>query len=255
MIYALFTRYLFDPLAWDFYLMLGAVAAGYWGRPVLKDRLFAAAAVLLGCLMFLPLSEWLARPLENSYPRPPLPVHVDGIVVLDAAIGDRVFASRRVLADTESLPRMLAGADLARRFPAAKLVYSGTSAGTPGRRAVERAALDVAFQGMGLPPGRVIYEDKSLDTGQNLAFSRKLLGPRPGETWMLVTSAVHMPRAMAIARKLGWAMVPWPSNYISQRSGLGFHLGYPSGGLLDIDRALHEWIGLAAYRLTGRASG
>ncbi len=100
----------------------------------------------------------------------------------------------------------------------------------------------------------MLYERTSRDTGENLLNSMKLVRPKPGETWMLVTSAVHMPRAMAIARKLGWTMVPWPSDYISAASG-SVYLGFPADGLVDIDNALHEWIGLAVYRLTGRAEG
>ncbi len=62
-----------------------------------------------------------------------------------------------------------------------------------------------------------------------------------------------MPRAMAIANKLGWKMVPWPSDYISTR-GASVYFGFPADGLLDIDNTLHEWVGIVAYRLTGRAS-
>jgi uncharacterized SAM-binding protein YcdF (DUF218 family) len=253
-IYYLVSRCLLDPVAWVFLLMAGAFVAGYFGRPVVKDRLFAAAAVLLFCLLFLPVGQMLAWPLENAYPRPPLPAHVDGIVVLDGSMNGRVFADRHVQGVGQTSLRLLAGADLARRFPDAKFVFSGITGSNRVRRNGEHAAVESAFLAMGLAPGRVLYERTSLDTGQNLANSMKLVRPKPGETWLLVTSAVHMPRAMAIARKLGWKMLPWPSDYISTRDP-SVYFGFPSDGLLDIDNALHEWVGLAAYRLTGRASG
>ena len=107
---------------------------------------------------------------------------------------------------------------------------------------------------LGVAAGRTQFERTSRNTGENLANSRNLVRPRPGETWLLVTSAVHMPRAMAIAAKLGWTMVPWPSDYLStQQARIGHRLRYPSEGLYGIDQSLHEWIGLAVYRLTGRA--
>ncbi|MEI9886166.1 MAG: YdcF family protein [Rhizomicrobium sp.] len=254
MIYYLLSRCLLDPVAWVLYLMIAAFVAGRYGRAVLKERLFAGAAILLFVLLFLPVDQMLARPLENAYPRPPLPARVDGIVVLDGSMNGRVFGDRGVHGESETPLRLLAGADLARRFPAAKLVFSGIAGSTARGRDAEHAAAASAFLAMGVAPGRVVFERTSLDTGQNLANSMKLVRPRPGETWMLVTSAVHMPRAMAIARKLGWRMVPWPSDYISTAAP-ALRFGFPSEGLLHIDYALHEWIGLALYRLTGRAGG
>jgi len=252
-IYYLATRCLIDPIAWVFFLMAGGFVAGHFGRAVLKERLFVGAAVLLFGLLFLPIDQMLARPLENAYPRPALPSHVDGIVVLDGSMNGRIFADRDALGETKTPLRLLAGADLARRFPDAKIVFSGIVGGNPRQQDAEHAAAQSAFLSMGLAPGRVLYERTSLDTGQNLVDSMKLVRPKPGETWLLVTSAVHMPRAMAIARKLGWKMVPWPSDYISTR-GLSLHIDSPADGLPEIDNALHEWVGLVAYRLTGRAS-
>jgi len=252
-IYYLVTRCLIDPVAWVFFLMAGGFVAGYFGRAVLKERLLIGAAVLLFGLLFLPIDQMLARPLENAYPRPPLPAHVDGIVVLDGSMNGRIFADRDALGETRTPLRLLAGADLARRFPDAKFVFSGIVGDDPRQQDAEHAAAERTFLTMGLAPGRVLYERTSLDTGQNLVNSMKLVRPKPGETWVLVTSAVHMPRAMAIARKLGWKMVPWPSDYISTR-GTGVYFGFPADGLLDIDNTLHEWVGLIAYRLTGRAS-
>ncbi|HEY0106976.1 MAG TPA: YdcF family protein [Rhizomicrobium sp.] len=254
MITFVLTRYLLDPAAWVFYLMLASLIAGHYKRMAWHRGLLGGATVLLFALLFLPIDQILARPLENTYPRPPLPAHVDGIVVLDGSVNVRIFASRHVQGQNQSTLRILAGADLAKRYPGAKLVYSGENGGAR-QRAIEHQAVETMFAAMGIAPGRTIFERTSRDTGENLANSLKIVRPRPGETWMLVTSAIHMPRAMAIARKLGWTMVPWPSDYISTASGGGLHVAFPSEGLVEVDRALHEWIGIAVYRLTGRAVG
>ncbi len=142
MIHYLLTRYLLDPAAWVFYLMIGAFVAGRYRRTLLKERLFAGAAVLLFCLLFLPVDQILARPLENAYPRPSLPAHVDGIVVLDGSMNGRVFADRGVPGQTETPLRLLAGADLARRFPDAKLVFSGVVGRNARQRDAEHAAAE-----------------------------------------------------------------------------------------------------------------
>jgi len=256
MIYFVLTRYLFDPVAWVFYLMVAALIAGHYRRAKTQDHLTAIAALLLVCLMVLPVDQVLSRPLENQYPRrPPPPAHVDGIVILDNSANAQVFATRHVQGPNAGVIRILAGADLARRYPSATLIYSGTAGGTPGQRAAELAAVQNVFALTGIAPGRITFERTSRDTGENLANSMKLVHPGKDQTWILVTSAIHMPRAMAIARKLGWKMVPWPSDYISTPTGRGYRIAYPSEGLMDVDRALHEWIGLLFYRLTGRASG
>jgi uncharacterized SAM-binding protein YcdF (DUF218 family) len=253
MIYALLIRYLLDPAAWVLYLLIAALIAGHYRRQQLQQGLLAGAAVFLLALLILPLGEILARPLENRYPRPPLPAHVDGIVILDDGLNTGVFATRGVMGENGSTMRMIAGADLARRFPGARLIYSGTSGGSAAQRQAELAAAENFMATLGLAPQRTIFERTSRDTGENLVNSMNLVHPKKTETWMLVTSAVHMPRAMAIAGRLGWKMLPWPSDYISPARPRGFKLSYPSGGLLSLDRALHEWIGLVVYRLTGRA--
>ncbi|HEY4940740.1 MAG TPA: YdcF family protein [Rhizomicrobium sp.] len=252
-LYAALSRYLFDPLTLLLILLIAAMVADHYRRQNLRRGLLAGAAVLLLALMLLPLDEFIARPLENQFPRPPLPAHVDGIVVLDAGLQSGVFASRGVPSESNSTMRLIAGADLARRFPAAKLVYSGTAGGSAAQRQREHDAAENLLRALGVPPGHTLFERTSRSTGENLANSMQLLHPRDGETWLLVTSAVHMPRAMAVAEKLGWKMLPWPSDYISTAAPRGgIHLSYPSAGLVDIDHALHEWIGLALYRLGSR---
>ena len=195
----------------------------------------------------------LARPLENEYPRGPLPAHVDGIVVLDGGLSPAVFATRGVMGENGSTMRLIAGAELARRYPGAKLVYSGSSDSTPAQEQAGRAAAESLLGALGIAPGRTLFERASHDTGESFTDILKLVRPKGGETWMLVTSAVHMPRAMGIARKAGWTMLPWPSDYIAPADPrFGLKLGYPSEGLLAFDRALHEWVGLAYYRLRHR---
>ena len=253
MLYLILTRYLFDPLAWVFYLLIAAVVAGQvFNNTELQKGLVIATAALLFALMVIPFDQMIARPLENRYPRPALPAHVDGIVVLDGGLMPNIYLSRGVTGANPSVLRMVAGVELARRFPQAKFVFSGTSGRTPSDQEREHRTAEAFLLALGMAPGRTIFERTSRDTGQNLANSKAQLQPKDGETWLLVTSALHMPRAMAIADKIGWKMVPWPSDYISTAHSNGIRISYPSEGLMGIDAALHEWVGAVAYRLTGR---
>ena len=254
MLYLILTRYLFDPLAWVFYALIAAIVAGQvYNNTELQKGIVIATAAVLFALMVIPLDYYLARPLENQYPRPQLPAHVDGIVVLDGGMNPGIYFSRGVVGENPSVLRMLAGAELARRYPHAKFIFSGNSGHTPKQKEEEHQTAQALFAAMGLPADRTLYEVTSRDTGENLANSRKLANAKDGETWILVTSAVHMPRAMAIAKRIGWTMLPWPSDYISTPKGEGVRIEYPSEGLMGMDKAIHEWIGAVAYRLGGRA--
>jgi uncharacterized SAM-binding protein YcdF (DUF218 family) len=79
-----------------------------------------------------------------------------------------------------------------------------------------------------------------------------MVKPKPGEVWLLATSAMHMPRAMAIAKKLDWPMTPWPSDFITGPQSSSDVWGI-TGNLELLDYVIHEWTGLAAYRLSGKA--
>jgi uncharacterized SAM-binding protein YcdF (DUF218 family) len=105
---------------------------------------------------------------------------------------------------------------------------------------------------MGLDPKRLILEPRSRNTDENIRFSKAMVKPKTGETWLLVTSAVHMPRSMAIARKNDWPMVAWSSDYITgpEIGGMDFNIG---ANLAMTDFAVHEAAGVLAYRLAGKA--
>jgi uncharacterized SAM-binding protein YcdF (DUF218 family) len=244
------SRFALDPAFIATALLFAALIAGE--KRKLARGLVAAAALLLAAFIVLPLDAVLARPLENQYPRPPLPTHVDGIVVLGSSLSPTLFADRGVPGDNDSLPRMIAGAELAERFPTAKLVYSGTTEETPAGRFAERSAAEQVFRALGFAPSRVIYEGRSRNTYENLVFTRQMVRPKPGETWMLVTAAMHMPRAIAVANKLGWKMSPWPVSFTSTARWRPRPADYPGVSFLTADEALHEWIGLLVYRIEGR---
>jgi uncharacterized SAM-binding protein YcdF (DUF218 family) len=121
---------------------------------------------------------------------------------------------------------------LAYRFRSAKLVLSGKNE-TKGTELLKAS---------GIARERVIFEAGSRSTHENAVFSARMLKPRSDETWILVTSATHMPRAVGTFRKAGFNIHPWPVIY------------HPPDIRLSLRVALHEWVGLIGYRLLGRSS-
>ena len=242
-------RFLLSPVTIAVLVLVAALIADHYGKQWPVRGLVAAAALLLTAVALLPVDDMLAGPLESAYARPALPLHVDGIVVLSGGLKLYLYMPPDTMGQNASVLRMVAGAQLARRYPGARFVYSGTSVGAK-MRTFEFEAVERFMVGQGVAPGRTIYERASADTWQNLSFSKKLLQPKPGETWILVTSAMHMPRAMAVANRLGWKMLPWPSDYAASLRG------HPLRPLPDrlstIDHAVHEWIGRLVYAVEGK---
>lgn len=233
-------------------LVLGA--ALLWTRWRRTGRWLCAGAVTLGMVMaVLPLGQWLRVSLENRFPLlTTTPERVDGIVVLGGVLNQFITKARGRAAIGGAIERLTAFAELAGRYPDAKLVFSGGS-GDPFRRELKESHyVGPVLERLGLEAGRVIYEDRSRNTAENAEFSRDIARPQPGETWLLITSAFHMPRAVGSFRRAGWNVVPYPVDYTTDGDYQRTPPGGFSAGLISLESALHEWIGLALYRLTGK---
>jgi uncharacterized SAM-binding protein YcdF (DUF218 family) len=221
-------------------------------------RKLGQAAVLLSFSCFLllgilPVGRLLLAPLETRFERPETPPErIRGIVVLGGAVDPTLAAFGDGLGLLDSAERLVEGAALARAHPDAVLVHTGGSGLLLRQDVSEAEAAARVFAALGLPADRVLFESASRNTWENAVLTRELVRPRPGETWLLVTSAFHMPRSVGVFRRAGWDVVPWP---VDRRVAADppFRPGFDvAGGIEAAETAVREWIGLAAYRLAGR---
>ena len=225
------------------------------GRFALAGRRTAMfALLLLLAIGTLPLGVWLIEPLEDRFPPAPAEMAAPyGVIVLGGVIDDEVGRARHQVTLGEGAARLTEAAALARRFPQMRIVYTGGSNSLTVAESTE--ALDAArlFAALGVDPARIQLEDRSRNTDENARLTRDLVHPEPSQTWLLVTSAWHMPRAMALFRKAGFNVVAYPVDYRSE-GGIGdWRLNLDvSRGFALFDLAVHEWIGLAAYRVSGK---
>jgi uncharacterized SAM-binding protein YcdF (DUF218 family) len=246
--------YLLEPP--NFFLAVFAAAALLWLTPWRRLGRRLAVLGILGYLVLgvLPLGELLLLPLEDRFPRPPtLPERVDGVIVLGGMIDPLVSSARGQPQVNEAAERLFALLELARRFPQARLVFTGGSGllYDPQHREADYAQL--LLPRLGLAPERVLFERNSRDTYENAAMTAAIVRPQQGENWLLVTSARHMPRAVGAFRAQGWRTIAWPVDYATDgrlpwRPSLN-----AAGNFRRLSYAAHEWAGLAAYRLTGRS--
>ena len=242
----------------------GLVIAGLLGTalavavPSLASFGLRVALVTLLALVVLglgPVAGWIVGPLENRF----APAEADGeeivgVVVLGGAVHPNTSFARGQLTVGDGGERVIAMADLARRHPGARIIFSGGSGAVLGADRPEADAVARYAATLGIVPERITFENRSRTTWENAVESRALARPQPGERWLLVTSAWHMPRAVGAFRQAGFDVVPYPVDYRTAGTGLELPTSPAIASGLDLlDTGVKEWLGLAVYRLSGRS--
>jgi uncharacterized SAM-binding protein YcdF (DUF218 family) len=220
----------------------------------LASWLVVTSLVLLAIAGWSPLGNVLILPLEQRFPPwDPSRGAPDGIVVLGGAISPDVSQARGVVALDEAAERITAAAELARRYPNARIIFSGGSGSAFVDEPPEAAFAVEEFEALGVSRGRITAEEQSRNTIENAVFSRLIANPQPGQRWLLVTSAYHMPRAVAVFRAADFPVEAYPVDWRT-RGPIDATRPFRSlgDGLRRTDTAVREWIGLLAYRLTGK---
>lgn len=243
-----------DPVTLFAALLLGGGAASAAGLRRLARTLFLVAAAATAVLALTPAERWLMDPLQTRFPAPQtLPATVDGIVVLGGGLDVRRAHGSRLDMLGGSGNRVLAGALLARDRPEARLVYTSGIVWPPQNGVSEAAYAARLFDDLGVAPERIRVEDRSQNTWQNAVYTFEMMQPQAGETWLLVTSAWHLPRAVASFRAAGWPqLVPVPVDRPIAPDGWGDWLSGDLAGALDRLRiATKEYLGLLGYRVLG----
>jgi uncharacterized SAM-binding protein YcdF (DUF218 family) len=223
----------------------------------LGRRLVVASVLLLTIGGFSPLANWLLYPLEARFP-PWDESHgaPDGIVVLGGAIDPDLSAVHGVAVFEAPADRIIAAAALARRYPSARIVLSGGNNNLVFSNAARESDVAAAvLESLGLAKERLIVERRSRNTVENAEFSKTLAAPKPGERWLLVTSAFHMPRAIGVFRKAGFEVEPYPvDRRMGKREDLLTFSSRSAERLNRLDLATREWMGLVSYWIAGDTS-
>jgi uncharacterized SAM-binding protein YcdF (DUF218 family) len=239
-------------------LSIFLVAVGS-GAALLKRRRTAILATA-SAFLILALSAWtslgalLLAPLEDRFHRPAdPPERVDGIVILGGGLEGAINLARGGYEMNRGGDRFVEVAVLARRYPQARILVTGGMGAVILEGEGDADTAPRLLTALGVDPGRLVLENKSRNTYENAVFSEQIVDPKPGQTWLLVTSGYHMPRSVGIFRKVGFPVIPWPVDYrTTGKEGIGFFEDNEPDALQNTTVALREWIGLAAYWLSGR---
>ena len=232
-----------------FGVVLLATRFARWGR-----WLLAASMLLIVAIGVLPIGSFVIYPLEQRFPPwDPAQGAPDGIIVLGGAINPGISAARGMVALDQAAERITATVELARRYPQARIVFSGGNGDLFASRLKEADFALRLFADLGVAKDRLTAERQSRDTAENARLTKQLIEPAPGQRWLLVTSALHMPRAVGAFREAGFPVEAYPVDYqTAGRPRLWRLSGSMLGGIGRTDIGVHEWLGLLSYWLTGR---
>jgi len=247
-------------LTWPSNLLM---VLGFAGALLLATR-FARAGLqcLLASLLLLaicglsPLGNALMLPLEQRFPPwNPARGAPDGIVVLGGAFDTNVAPARGEISLNEAAERMTGAVELARKHPNARIVVSRGSGQIVHGGSTDAELARRLVENLGVPAGRLVTEDRSRDTDENAKLSKAIADPKPGECWLLVTSGHHMPRAVGAFRRAGFPVEAYPVDWRTRGpEDLARPFRIASEGLKRTETAVHEWVGLLVYWLSGRTS-
>jgi uncharacterized SAM-binding protein YcdF (DUF218 family) len=240
----------------NFVVLIGFFGLVLWLAGFVKvGRLLTCAGVFAFTLIcFFPVGAALIRPLEDRFPVASKDMAAPtGIIVLGGALDEQLTETRGQPSLMTGAARLTAGVILARQYPQAKLIFTGGSANLSKESLGESLGVRKLWLAMGVPESQMSFEGKSRNTWENGLFTRDLVALKPGDHWLLVTSAWHMPRSMGIFRKLGFDVAAYPVDFLTYGNARDWK---PTPVVLDeltmLHFAIHEWVGLIAYYLTGK---
>lgn len=253
----------FSKLIWmvirpDFLLVAFAVMGMlFWFSGAVKKAKSMLACVVLAMttITVFPLGTMLLTPLEHRFPtNPVLPENVDGIIMLGGAESNHLTRMWHQPEIKDAADRYIGFVRLIRAYPDAVHLFTGGSGSPMGQEWKDADTARQVLMDIGLDTSSIVFEDQSRNTYENGLFAKDLVHPEPGQTWVLVTSAAHMPRSVGVFNRLGWPVIPYPVDHFTRpdrkiEPSLNF-----SGNLGKLVMAVSEWTGLTAYYITGKTN-
>jgi uncharacterized SAM-binding protein YcdF (DUF218 family) len=181
------------------------------------------------------------------------PDNIDGILILSGATNPFLSNEYNTIELNASSERLIESFFLINKYKNAKVIFSGGSGYLNQPHLDHTNVAKKFYDKMKIDSNKIIYENKSKNTFENILFSKELVKPNINENWLLITSAAHMRRALLISQKQNWKFIPYPVDF-NQPKNIKFK---PSinffSNVTNFQKAVHEWLGLLSYYLMGRS--
>lgn len=238
--------------------ILGLAVLVFWALRTERLRLakwvagtLAAAILAIGVF---PLGDSLLRSIEATYPVIDDLQTVDGVIVLGGGEDPQASMAWEQPQLNDAGDRYVAAFAMAHQHPNARILFAGGSGrlhDASGAPVSEASIAKKIFSDQGIAADRLLLEGRSRNTAENARLSLALADPAPNETWVLITSAYHMPRAMRSFEAAGWSgLVAYPVDFRSStwRDGLKWNF---TGHAKLLNIALKERVGALVYKAAG----
>lgn len=215
-------------------------------------RVFVAAGLGFFYLFSIePVADALIMPLERSYP--PYKASAsspDNIIILGGGVTDLSWIGLKPAPSSHALTRVVCGITLYRQIPGSNIIISGGS-GDPKKQGISEAdTMKDAAVSLGVAAEDIIVESNSRNTLESAIALKKIVG---GKRVLLVTSAYHMKRAVAMLNKMDMDVTAAPADYISEQRGASFYSFIPAASSLMVSNtAVSEYMSLTWYKIRGK---
>lgn len=244
---------LLSPLTLIWLLLIVGCGMIFAGRIVWGRKILVTGIALFLTLGILPVGPNALYWLESRYEAPnPLPEKIDGIIILGGAVHSEMSQIHNQPSLNEYGERVTEAVRLSRLYPQARIVYSGGDGRLIPSSTTESAETKKLLENMGISTERIVFESSSRTTYENMTDSKVLINPQAGENWLLVTSAFHLPRSVAVFKKGGWNVIPYPAGYLEKGAPVWVPRLDVLGNFYKLQVAMKEIVGIIAYDLTGK---
>ncbi len=222
-----------------------ATVAWSFGRHRVGGALTLSVFIFMCLGGIFPIGDVVLKPLEKTYPAFPALESVDGVIVLGGSEESSVSEYWGHGQFNGAGERLTAALLLLHKHPEAKVIVSGKCGGrrcAPKDSYTEAMIASQFLEQHGISPARHRREVHATNTRENAQRVTEKFKPQKGETWVLVTSAYHMPRALKRFQQAGWTgLVPYPVDY--RTAGFYDHIGWNLlGNLHKVNLALKEYL-------------
>ena len=214
-------------------IFLGLFLAAFTKRRAMGNVFMGLGAVLFILLANTFVADWMAAGLEDSFAPYQKGVDVPFVVVLSGGFFKNARIPPADRLNCSSVIRLMEGIRIFREQKSASLVISGAHAAP---------AMAEAAVSLGVDRDAIIIENKSPDTRSQAENLRKIVG---GRQFVLVSSALHMPRCVKLFKRFQMDPIPAPTEYLAKKAEHNLYSFIPNSMDLDkAEKAIHEYLGL-----------
>jgi uncharacterized SAM-binding protein YcdF (DUF218 family) len=233
------------PLTWAFVLILAGVWGAHRKRPRLASRALLGAAGVLYVFSIAPIANAMVLAMEAGATNTASPTTTyDVVIVLGGLV--TVQGDKKAREFNEGVDRLLAAYDIIR--------HEGTRYVLVTSSAEETSVLSGQLADWGVPTDRIVVEDRSRNTRENAVNSAAIIRARGWSRILLVTSAMHMPRAAGCFRAVGLSFDTLPVDHLAQDPAqVRARLDPRADELSRSTAAIREAVGRVIYQAIGYA--